>query len=342
MAFTRSSACGVLLLASASRARAQAGPPAPETSLSWIAPQGCPSRADVLTEVRRLLGDTSEDPFPLARAEIALAGPSGFRLTIWIQRDPAGPPRTVDAPNCAELGDTAALIFALAINPSAVASAARLPSPAVPSAPPPPPAPGGTAAAVEAPAAPQGAAPLTQPGAGPALRGHLMLGGDVGTFAGPAPALWAGASFTRGILRFEAAALLVWGGRMVSPPAPTKGGDFWLAGGTLLACYEGRLMHGVLRNVGVAACAGVEAGGIVATSFGVAQRGQAGAPWVAPVGEGLLRWAFSRRWALRLDLSIAVPVVRPSFELEGLGRIYMPGPIAGRVGAGFEVDIDVL
>lgn len=179
--------------------RARAGEP---LSLAWAAPAGCPSRDDVLAETRRLLGGKIEGGAPLsARAEIVLVAPSDYRLRLGLDRTPGERPREVHAPTCAELGDAAALILALSIDPSAVAGAS--PGGALhadPAAPPPPPAPeplavpppprdlaaalGGTAgAASDIARAPGGLA-----GSGPGV----LSGDGTGSFGGVAPGGGAG------------------------------------------------------------------------------------------------------------------------------------------------------
>lgn len=157
-------------------------------SLAWTAPAGCPSRDDVLAETRRLLGGKIDSDAPLAaRAEVALAAPSDYRLRITLDRTPGERPREVHAPTCAELGDAAALILALSLDPASVADAP--PGTALhadPAAPPPPPAPAPLFffPPLGAPTFPGGGAPVFPGGA--AVPGGL---------AGTGPSGLAGAGF---------------------------------------------------------------------------------------------------------------------------------------------------
>lgn len=161
-------------------------------SLAWTAPAGCPSRDDVLAETRRLLGGKIESDAPLAaRAEVALAAPSDYRLRITLDRTPGERPREVHAPTCAELGDAAALILALSLDPAGVAGAS--PGSALhadPAAPPPPPAPEPLfVPPLGAPAFPGGAAfPGGLAGTGPSG----LAGADIGGLAGTGPGGLAG------------------------------------------------------------------------------------------------------------------------------------------------------
>jgi hypothetical protein len=92
--------------------------------LAWEAPLGCPTQGDVVAETRRLLGgQIPGDAALTARADVALVAPADYRLRIAIGPGTAERPREVHAPTCAELGDAAALLLALAIDPVAVASA---------------------------------------------------------------------------------------------------------------------------------------------------------------------------------------------------------------------------
>lgn len=371
----RALALGLALAAGVASGRTRAQPAAPEPEISWSAPDGCPTRADVLERMRRMLGGKVSRLDSPATAVVLPDPPSGFRLTISV----GGSSRTVLAPTCAELADTAGLILALAADPSvrgappppdstspAVPSSSPTPA-AGPSAPPPsdatppavpatvapaaplvtaslPPAsgpplgPNGPVTPWPAPPGPDSAAPIVPPNAARAVaRLHLSGGADAGTFAGPSPFVRAGGSLPLGPLRVGLAAVLAYGGWIGSAATADKGGTFWLAGGALGTCYVGAPSR--LASIGAGLCAGVEVGALVAQGGGVAQPGAGVAPWVTPSATALVRWAFASRWAVQLDVSLLVPIVRPRFEVEGLGLIHEPSPIAGRLGAGFELDL---
>lgn len=347
-------------------------------SLAWTAPAGCPSREDVLTEARRLLGGSIEsDTAIAAHADIALAAPSDYRLRIAIDLGPGERAREVHAPTCAELGDAAALLLALAIDPAAVAGAPAGSSlHADTAAPPPPPAPaplpvpsfdahdspglpaGGPAAPGPIAAAPPLLARAISvprfvppvfslsvsrrpppPAAAPrVLAAHALVAAEGGTFRDPAPMVRAGVSLAPGPIRLEAALVLAWGGKVAAPSAPRKGGELWLGGGALSGCYEIQLDRVGPRPI-AAACVGVEGGVLVASGYGVAEPGTGLSPWVAPIAGGLFRWAIARGVAARIDLLLAVPLVHPSFRIDGLGVVHEPGPVAVRAGAGVEIDL---
>lgn len=227
-------------------------------SLAWTAPAGCPSRDDVLAETRRLLGGQIESDAPLAaRAEIALAAPSDYRLRITLDRTPGERPREVHAPTCAELGDAAALILALSLDPAGVASAP--PGSALhadPAAPPPPPAPEPLfVPPLEAPAFPSGAAfPGGLAGAGPSGLAGAGIGGLAG--AGPGGLAGGGALVSSSDLapvipvpRFEQPVFFL---PAVSVPAPRAALPFALRVHASIAAEAG-----ALRDVAPMAQAGV-------------------------------------------------------------------------------------
>ena len=423
LAFLAPSALGLAaLLVGPSRAEAQAATAAPGAtaavasggvSLSWSAPAGCPTREDVLAEVTRLLGGKIDPEAHLgARGEIAAVGGSEMRLTISLGGEAARRPRKVDAPTCAELGEVAALILALAIDPIRAASAPARPGGSHVDAPPLPPPPGEPVvlgpvvggASIEGPVTGEGTtsrpviggrgpatsgvaagkvgpgesgdavsntgilsagsgevgavggvlAPVfvppvfaagggepaaTRPAATPdLLRAHVLFAGDAGTFPAPAAGLRAGASFSSGALRVEAAGTFSWGGRILAPGSTTKGGEFWFASGAARVCREGELSSGP-RAIAAAACGGVEAGATFASSFGVTEPGRGEGLWIAPGVGAMLRVPLAGRVAVRLDLELVVPVVRSSFRIVGLGDVHEPGVVAGRLGAGLEVDL---
>lgn len=372
-------AAGVLL---SGPARADAG-----VALAWSAPAGCPSQDDVLAETRRLLGGRiAAGTAVTARADVALAGTSDYRLRIAIGPGTTERAREVHAPTCAELGDAAALLLALAIDPIAVASAPPGASlRADRDAPPPPPAPaplpellpaplffpvptpgsagpdgtllntltGPTALAPRIPVprffapvfSPAASRPPPSPARPPAVRAHVQLAGEAGTFRDLSPMLRAGFSVAPEPLRVEATLVLAWAGKIAAPGTPEKGGELWLGAGALSACYEARLdRDGPRPKDGpgaafLAACAGVEAGAITATSYGVTAPATGRSPWVAPTAGGLFRWVFARRVALRADLLLGVPLLQPRFRIEGIGVVHEPAEVVGRAGLGVEVDL---
>lgn len=322
--------------------------------LSWSAPPGCPSREALIGEIRRLLGGSIENPGGVsARAEITARRAGDYRITLALRSDQGERMRDVQAPTCAELADAAALIIALAIDPSAVAGAPEAspmqapPSPAPSEAPPasvtlPPPPPLSASPAPPPSWQPRTAAP--HPSAMPApppprseVHARAELGGEQGVFRHPSLMGRVGAAYVRGPLRVEIMGVFAWAGQIAALQAPTKGGSFWLGGGGLAGCYE-RPFEAAGRREGTSAvCAGVEAGAMGAAAYGVLSPAANTSAWVAPFVAGVTRWAFRPRVALRLDLTAFAPLVRSAFTIDGVGLVHRPGPVGVRAGVGLEV-----
>ncbi|UQA60848.1 hypothetical protein [Polyangium aurulentum] len=115
----------VLLGAPAALALAGRAQAAERVALAWAAPEGCPTGADVLAEVDRLLGDDAARPKePLAVAAIVKReGGGGYRVRLETPGASGPRVREIDAASCKTLGDTTALIIAMMIDPAAVSAA---------------------------------------------------------------------------------------------------------------------------------------------------------------------------------------------------------------------------
>lgn len=99
-------------------------------SLAWVAPETCPTRAEVVARVHAHLGDPSlslprTSPTVFARVtEVA----TGYALELeWTLAD-ASESRHVEAATCEELARAAALVIALAIDPNARLATTQAPS----------------------------------------------------------------------------------------------------------------------------------------------------------------------------------------------------------------------
>lgn len=333
----------LLAAAGLSALAARAEPP---LSLSWRAPEGCPSRETVLAEVTRLLGRDHARSSIQAEATVDRSG-DGHRLRVILRSDKTPRVRELTAPTCEELGDAAALILALAIDPSAVASAPPRAAEGDAGAPAPPPPTADAGVAKKEPSAPpkdpprpppRRAATVESPPAPKSLRTHAQIGLEMGAFRGAMPRAQVGLAFAMPPLRLEVTGMFGWGGRISAPSVPTAGAELWLAGGSLSGCFE-RALDGDARGPSAALCAFFEAAAMRAASFGVTSPDRAVAPWIAPGAQLLVRWPFTRRAALRLDLGLAIPVVELSFNIEGLGLVHRIDAVSGRGGLGVELDI---
>jgi hypothetical protein len=119
----RAASCVLLLLAhyaifaGNSVVSAQAAQPSAVT-LTWRAPDSCPQKRDVLREINRLLGDAPRFAQPLL-ADARITRRSGaFELILRLQSTGAPDERTLSTASCRTAADTAALLIAIAIDPS--------------------------------------------------------------------------------------------------------------------------------------------------------------------------------------------------------------------------------
>lgn len=324
--------------------------------LSWRAPAGCPSEREVWAGVERRLGQPAgglEGPRALQVSAVIerLARPSArWRLTLRTTR--LGGPRkgdrgerVVEGASCADLGEAASLIVAMAFDPVAVAlteeRAIAVPAsqPVLPPGPPvlaPPPHEPVMPPPPEPPPpeptrpAPRSARPtsLERP---KALVSALALV-DLGALPEPAPGLGVGLGVGWSRLRVEARFGLWPSSRRTL--ASGKGGELSLASGALAGCV--RLLPPRAR-VELASCAGLELGRIEGRGFGVTSPSAGDALWIAPELGLVGRVAVTPWLGLRLDLRGAAPLARPDFVLSGVGVVHTSSPVVGRFGAGLEL-----
>lgn len=318
--------------------------------VTWSAPPGCPSGELVSAEVLRLLGPDAR--FPPHRIDaIVVEDGALFRLQLTAHSDDAAlGERELSAESCAALAEAAALIVALAINPSlvvpegpseiAMASVAtdatvvaaplvedgeELATPTeTPETATMPPA----QAEPEPPRVVEGAhADVTiWPRHEPTL--DVVVFSELGTLPVPVAAVAIGGTLLvrqRGVLLLAAAAALPGTtGVGAHPTAEARLG--WAA---IRAClglgWRRRLVE--ISGAGVA-----EVGLLGGRAGGVSEPIQAFTPWIA-VGLGArLRIWVVRAVALGIDADARVPIWRPEFVVEGLGSAHQASPIVGRVG----------
>ncbi len=280
-------------------------------TLSWQAPTGCPDQASVLAEIRRRL----------AGVERSVAGPIG--ASGEIRRDPAGyvlslrtvvgdttGERVLTGPDCQQLGDAAALILAMLINPESVDPPAPSPSPSPPPPPPPPPAPPprtGFGLGADALLA-KGLLPGWAGGLGLHLfygRGNFLAVLQVAGFLPQTvdTPLWTGA--TASFYRLDSAL------QVCATTSPDR-----RFGGTL--CVGGALarLHG--------------------RSAGIAQPGEASGTWLEASLAPSVHVRLTSATRLRLAADARGLGGRPELAIAGLGRVYRPAAFSLRFGLGFD------
>lgn len=91
--------------------------------LTWEAPEGCPSHAEVAHEVEELISDTSETSrsMPIGASAYITQEPHRFVLVLTLREGEAERVRRIGAPTCQELAHAAALVVAIAVDPAILA-----------------------------------------------------------------------------------------------------------------------------------------------------------------------------------------------------------------------------
>jgi hypothetical protein len=351
----RSILCGaaVALMVSLAAAHAQAGE---RIALRWTAPEGCPPAAAVEAEVTRLLGASSAaSATPLSvDATVQEEKPGRFRVRLETPGEGGPHVRELEAQSCAAIADAAALIIAMMIDPAAVA-AAPAPAPAPVSAPAsasaPAPAPAPASAPAPAPAPASASAPAPAPASAPVppripvpvpvraasrppflILPRALL--DIGSLPGVSFAAGAAFGVLLGAYRLEAGISYWFPRSAVLSTQTASGGDIDLLAGTATACRD--IPLGASRFA-VSPCLGFELGRLHAAAFGVQQARDGAALWAALTAGGRFSLRATRRFGLVLGLDAAVPFVRPSFFITGLGDVHRPSAAVARLTAGVEV-----
>jgi hypothetical protein len=340
-------------------------------SLVWEAPAGCPSEANVRDAVAQLLGTGGPPPASVsARAVVQRTSSDHWIVQLTTVREGARGERVVEATSCPSLASATALIVALTIDPERVAAnsppsgaasstlpsatpvstaaastVAPLPSASASTPPPAPPPPSSSAVPAPVPRAvsspPPARAPAPARDEGPRRFALLLEGmGDVGSLPSVSDGISASLAVTFDALRLE-----VFGSHLFAQPfyaasLPSIGSNLDLWSGGLRGCYLPD--QGVLA---LGACAGLEAGQLQGNGFG-SLRGpyqtftpaSQGGLWIAPVAGGRLAWRIAPYFSLVIDLGIAVPLQRDTFDIDGAsGATHQASPVVARGAAGPEL-----
>lgn len=324
----------------------------PRFELHWLAPEGCPTADGVVGEVRELMAGRTLPPRPFALVATALvsADAEGYRLLLSL-RD-SGPQRVrhIGAPTCDELGHAAALIIALALDPSSLTlqsaqtpdqsslderlSAANhchcrlreLPLPIEQPVLTKPAPSGSTYATSQVRATPQ---PPQQPPK-PYWRAGLSAIASFGRLPGLIPALGAFGAAQGQLVRAELSATF-----MSTDVASQKQNRFARFDFGYVALRVCALL--ISRPVAVGPCAGMELGVLAGQGHGVARSYQTRSTWLAATGGAVLELPLASSTFLALTAEVAAPLIKDTFVLAGetLFAVKPSGGISVSLGAGW-------
>ena len=327
-------AAGVWVAVWPALARAEAG----TVEIAWSAPADCPTRPDVETSIRDLLGRPprlSDGRNLQVKARAERRHDRGWSGTIETRLGTTTGSRTIATESCRAVAGATALIVALMIDPEAVA--ARGSPPATPS---PPPDPSRVIRATRAATdtAVSRVPPPPRPGLAPRLSLGPTLGVDMGTLPRPTYGAGARVGIKVGRSALELGVLASASARgTIAGTAPPAGGSFHFWSASLSACPAF-----AVRRFDLGACAEIEAVEVKGTGFGVTARYENDARWLALGAGAIARLRISPHVAIPFRVGVVAPLGHPTFVLkgvtEGQGQIYSPSRVAVR--GLLAVDID--
>jgi hypothetical protein len=339
---------GALLWASSARAE-------PLLEVGFEAPSECPSRDALDAELARLLGDAMTRGTPMsAKVRVTAANP-GYRLRLELKQSQQRSQRTLEGASCETLLETAALLIAIAHDPSAVVE--RRDAPLIPEPPPTPPAPPMPPPPVVTVEAPRPAlslpwawttpVPLPPIGLGFVLRAGPLFG--VGDLPGPHPGVAIAAALRVEAFRVEGAFELGLGATPTLDARPGVGADFFLAAGVLRGCrvivpVDGGAFPRPPLGVDFSGCLGIELGALTGEGFGVSNPERGSAFWAAPRVDVRLGLGLAGPFGLAADVGLAVPVDGRRYVLHDSGDgsvlvVHEPAVVAGRAGIMAEIEL---
>jgi hypothetical protein len=115
---------------------------------------------------------------------------------------------------------------------------------------------------------------------------------------------------------------------------PSAGGALWLF------AIETRACGSFLRagRLDLAGCAGADVALLAARGYGVTAPARAETWSLAPAIGFEPAFLLADRFRIVLPLELSFPLDRPTFTIDGLGPIFRPSPVSGRVSLGLELD----
>jgi hypothetical protein len=271
-------------------------------SLTWAAPEECPSPSQVQAEIARLVGGDIQLHEGDLEARVMVSHGPLWSGDLTTQHAGQTGHRIIDAPSCRAVADAIALIVALLIDPDAVAANAQAPERKAPSIPEPSKSnePGWEFWAGVHAQARVGTLPDADIGIGLALE-----------FASPR---WhTDLRWSYGLRRDQVASL----------PSGASG-RFNILMGSVTECF----------NVGQAEwgwgpCAAVEAGRVSVRGYGATAGFSRQALWLALGGGAFLSRAMGQHLRVLMELDVVAPMYRPDYVFQDIPGVVFKAPAVG-------------
>jgi hypothetical protein len=251
--------------------------------------------------------------------------------------------RRVTASSCDELVDTLALTLVLAIAgqrdanaasnrasaPHSLDASGNLAHGAAPSSPVP-----GTAEDIV-----ENAARPAAPGApGPHLAAFGAVVADAGSLPSVGAGIAVGVDLAWPALELRAMGMVLPGAEgSVDPRDPASpGAELGLVAGGLLVCAP---LSARAVGASLAACLGAELGRLSGHGTRIETPHSSTTWWSAPRADVGARWALPVPWlALELGVTVAAPIWRDEFVLQGVGSVHRPAAVIGRASLSLRAD----
>jgi hypothetical protein len=286
-------------------------PAAGAAGVTWEAPDPCPGQEQVRALVASWLGQSARE-LDLKSVRVTArvqAGPAGFTLDLTVESSAGSERQQLAAAECETLAKIVALKVALAVDPL-------------------------TALDVAEPQPTSAPRRLRAPEPERRLQGAVRAAG--GAAFGPLPGITSTVALV-GALRWPdfrvELGLAYWFPRSVTyDELPSVGADLQMVGAMARACPTGRL-----AGVEILLCAGAEAGVMRGNGFGIANSRTDDRGWVALSVGPVLAIPLLDALYLWLEADAAFGLIRPSFRIQNLPRLYEADEGAAQASAGLEL-----
>jgi len=281
---------------SGSTAQARAGSSGALT-LSWSAPDECPSQQQVESEIARLVGgDLALVDGSDLRADVTVVRGPLWSATLTTQHGGQSGERSIQAPSCQAAADAIALIIALAIDPDAVAV--------------------GPQSVAATPPVREDRQLWILAGVHAQGRSGTLPSPDVGVGLGLGLAgrrWWTELRWTYGLRQDQTASL----------PSGASG-RFNVTLGSLTGCID---LVGARLALGP--CAVAEGGRASATGYGATAGFSSDVLWLAVGGGGFSSLALSEHVRALVEVDVLAPLYRPDFVFEDIPGVIFKAPAVG-------------
>jgi len=315
-------------------------------SNAWTAPAGCPTYADALDGIERLLGRSlSSAVAPGFSADVRIA-PHGDGYQAHVLLRPVGSERVLDAAECRLAVAAAIVVVTVAIDPAVRLPSGDLNVPDTPSPTPPPlpeparpdPAntnelettvPGEQPTALDPPLTSPRTTRSTEPESSTTALDVELVAGVLAS-AGTLPLVGLGAS-VGGALRsqpwqVELSLEYSFPREQPLPASASFGGDLDRLAGALSVAYRIHEVDSWIFDGFVSAHIGLVRG----RGFGVSRPGEGSDFWLASGLGGRAAYRLGSLLSIGLVLEGLVSLLRPVFALEGLGLVHESSLFEGR------------